>query len=120
MRAKVFDLPNWHHFRFDGRRKIFQGINREEFEEATRKRANRAFNRVKADEYRRRREVIRYFAEIPYKYEGDGMDDFNKFQRPASNGRGYVAICPGESGNNYYVSDPLTVAYLKKKYYKNK
>jgi hypothetical protein len=61
-------------------------------------------------------EDLEYFAGIPYEYEGDGLDDYNKFQRPTSNRVGYVAICPGESGNNYYVDDPVLVAILKRKY----
>ena len=47
------------------------------------------------------------------------MDDYNMFQRPASNGRGYVAICPGESANNFCTDEPLVVAYLTKKYNKH-
>lgn len=30
------------------------------------------------------------------------MDDYNHYQRPCSNGIGYVSICPGEPGNNFY------------------
>ena len=59
---------------------------------------------------------LNYFAEIPFEYQGDGLDDFEKFQRPSSNGVGYVAICPGERGNNYYVDDPVTVAILRRRY----
>lgn len=55
---------------------------------------------------------LKYFSEIPFEYQGDGFDDFEKYQRPSSNGLGYVAICPGERGNNYYVDDPVTVAIL--------
>lgn len=59
---------------------------------------------------------LKYFEEIPYEYQGDGFDDFEKYQRPSSNGLGYVAICPGERGNNYYVDDPVTVAILCRRY----
>lgn len=71
------------------------------------------------NEYKTRREYIAYFATIPYEYQGDGMDDFNLYQRPASNGIGYVAICPGESGNNFYTDDPILVSYLTKKFNKH-
>lgn len=59
---------------------------------------------------------LKFFKEVPYSYSGDGLDDFNRFQRPASNGVGWVAICPGERGNNYYIDDPVTVAILRRKY----
>lgn len=59
---------------------------------------------------------LNYFSEIPYEYQGDGLDDYEKYQRPSSNGVGYVAICPGERGNNYYVDDPVTVAILRRRY----
>ena len=59
---------------------------------------------------------LNFFSNIPYEYQGDGLDDFNKYQRPASNGIGWGAICPGERGNNYYIDDPVTVAILKKRY----
>ena len=57
-----------------------------------------------------------FFSEIPFEYQGDGLDDFEKYQQPSSNGVGYVAICPGERGNNYYVDDPVTVAILRRRY----
>ena len=94
-------------------------------------RAHNAFNAAKErhisrmpngyvrNEYKTRREYIAYFATIPYEYQGDGMDDFNLYQRPASNGIGYVAICPGESGNNFYTDDPILVSYLTKKFNKH-
>ena len=59
---------------------------------------------------------LNYFSEIPFEYQGDGLDDFEKYQRPSSNGVGYVAICPGERGNNYYVDDPVTVKILCRRY----
>ena len=59
---------------------------------------------------------LNYFSEIPFEYQGDGLDDFEKYQRPSSNGVGYVAICPGERGNNYYVDDPVTVKILRRRY----
>lgn len=117
MKANIFKVEHWYDRRYDGRRKEFKGITREEFKKAVRRHYDHAFRKLKgADKYAERRRIIAYFANIPYQYEGDGLDDFNLYQRPASNGHGYVAVCPGESGNNYYVDDPLTVAYLKKKY----
>ena len=59
---------------------------------------------------------MKLFAQIPYEYQGDGMDDYSKIQRPSSNGIGYVAICPGESGNNIYIEEPHAVAALRRKY----
>lgn len=127
MKANIFKLEHWYDRRYDGRRKEFKGITRKEFKGITREEFKKAvqrhyahaYNKLKVpDIYAERRRIIAYFANIPYKYEGDGLDDFNLYQRPASNGRGYVAICPGESGNNFYTEDLLTVSYLKSKYEK--
>ena len=49
--------------------------------------------------------------------EGDGFDDFNKYQRPARDGVGYIATCPGESLNDVYIDDVFVVKALKRKYY---
>ena len=62
------------------------------------------------------KETIELFKTVPYEYTGDGYDDFNRYQRPCSNGIGYVAICPGESGNNWYEDDPFVVRCLTRKY----
>jgi hypothetical protein len=56
------------------------------------------------------------FAEIPYVYKGDGYEDFNRYQRPCSNGIGYVAICPGNSSYNFYTDNVYAVKALKRKY----
>lgn len=114
----IYNNPTWFVKSFDGRRKEFRGISREQFETAKRKHMERT--EEKHREYPTRvQEVsrtLRYFNTIPYEYEGDGLDDYNSFQRPASNGEGYVAICPGESGNNVYVDDPIAVKILTRKY----
>ena len=120
MKPAIFSIEHWYDKTFDGRKKIFRGISRDDFKAAVKKHyEHRATAIACRSEYERRREIIRFFATIPYKYEGDGMDDYNMFQRPASNGRGYVAICPGESANNFYTDEPLVVAYLMKKYNKH-
>lgn len=118
----LFKKWDWPYLRFDGRKKIFKGMKKKDFEEMK----ERHFSRFRIDYWgkkndfiaqcKKRREDIRYFAEIPYEYMGDGLDDFNHYQRPCSNGVGYVSICPGEPRNNYYVDDPLTVRYLRGKY----
>ena len=119
MKANFFKIGHWYDRRYDGRRKEFKDITREEFKKAVQRHYAHAYNKLKVtDIYAERRRIIAYFANIPYQYEGDGLDDYNMYQRPASNGRGYVAICPGESGNNYYVDDPLLVNYLTAKYNK--
>ena len=127
MTFSIFNLEHWYDLRFDGRKKAFRGLTRETFNEAKKTHFERIFAKIRYNrggsrdiirECARRREDIAFFATVPYKYEGDGFDDFNMFQRPASNGVGYVAICPGESGNNYYTDDPILVRYLKAKYLK--
>lgn len=106
----------WMCLRYDGRRKSYYlNMSKEEFAAAQEK--NEARRRSKYTMPTRMEKILSdlaFFANIPYEYEGDGLDDFNKYQRPASNGIGWVAICPGERGNNYYVEDPITVAILKK------
>lgn len=119
----VYKTDGWFFRKYKKNLKMFSGISKEQFEAAKEKhferwtRANRE-ELHQRDKYRRRREIIRYFAEIPYEYEGDGLDDYNKYQRPCNDGIGYVSVCPGERANNFYVDDPLTVAYLMKKYNK--
>lgn len=107
----VYKTDGWFFRKYKKKLKMFSGISKEQFEAAKEKhferwtRANRE-ELHQRDKYRRRREIIRYFAEIPYEYEGDGLDDYNKYQRPCSDGIGYVSVCPGERANNFYADDP--------------
>ena len=111
----------WMRIRYDGRRKAYYlNMSKEEFAAAQEK--NEARRRSKYTTPTRIERILsdlNFFSNIPYEYKGDGLDDFNKYQRPASNGIGWVAICPGERGNNYYVDEPVTVAILKKRYNKH-
>ena len=111
----------WMRLKYDGRRKAYYlNMSKEEFAAAQEK--NEARRRSKYTMPTRMERILsdlNFFSNIPYEYQGDGLDDFNKYQRPASNGIGWVAICPGERGNNYYVDDPVTVAILKKRYNKH-
>lgn len=115
----------WPSCRYDGRRKkYFLNKSREEFERDKEKHFQRqqirwVIDNLEKSRFRKVKSDLAYFSEIPYEYQGDGLDDFNKYQRPASNGIGWVAICPGERGNNYYVDEPVTVAILKKRYNKH-
>ena len=121
--AIIYKKSEWYFRKYNRKLKMFKGITKEEFEAAKERHFVHCMNAVCTDlyqtEYQRRREVIRYFSTIPYKYDGDYMDDYNHYQRPCSNGIGYVSVCPGEPGNNFYTDDPITVNYLKKKYTKN-
>lgn len=120
----IFKERCWFDRRYDGRRKEFRGISLTDFENAKKAHWDRSCARVYNAKKGRdlikecaiRREFIAYFKTIPYIYQGDGLDDFNHYQRPASNGRGYVSICPGEPGNNHYTEDPFLVRYLTAKY----
>lgn len=118
MKNSIYKNPNWHFLHYDGRKKAFRGITREEFEAAQRKHYERCGRSTPTLQYiyEYRRRMIAYFAEIPYEYHGDGMDDYNKYQRPSDDGRWYLAICPGEPYNDIYVFDPILVAFLTKKY----
>ena len=111
----------WMRLKYDGRRKAYYlNMSKEDFAAAQKK--NESRRRSKYTKPTRMEKILsdlEFFANIPYEYEGDGLDDFNKYKRPASNGIGWVAICPGERGNNYYVDDPVTVAILKKRYNKH-
>ena len=97
----------WPSCRYDGRRKkYFLNKSREEFERDKEKHFQRqqirwVIDNLEKSRFRKVKSDLAYFSEIPYEYQGDGLDDFNKYQRPASNGIGWVAICPGERGNNY-------------------
>lgn len=125
----IFKRENWFFASYDGRKKIFRGITKEEFETAKDKHYERYWAQVranvaidKAQNVKRYMKLKKYFESIPYQYQGDGMDDFNKFQRPASSG-GYVAICPGEKGNNVYIEptpeNAHIIAHLKRLYNEN-
>ena len=111
----------WMRLRYDGRRKAYYlNMSKEEFAAAQEKNEARRRNKYTTPtRIERILSDLAFFANIPYEYEGDGLDDFNKYQRSSSNGIGWVAICPGERGNNYYVDEPVTVAILKKRYNKH-
>ena len=111
----------WMRLRYDGRRKAYYlNMSKEEFAAAQEKNEARRRNKYTTPtRIERILSDLNFFSNIPYEYQGDGLDDFNKYQRPASNGIGWVAICPGERGNNYYVDEPVTVAILKKRYNKH-
>lgn len=116
----IFKNDSWYFCRYDGRRKkFFLNKSKEEFESDK----DKHFERVKASWSRNKqtrlekvKNDLKIFSKIPYSYQGDGLSDWERYQRPSSNGIGWVAICPGERGNNYYVDDPITVAILKRKY----
>lgn len=120
---ELFTVKKWWWLRYDGRKLIFKGISREKFAQMKEKSIKRKIRNVNTRDIQtineRRREIIAYFAQIPYEYNGEGWEDFQKVQRPTSNGIGYVAICPGERGNNYYTDDKVLVTYLKAKYNKH-
>ena len=125
-RATIFNSANWFLSNYDGRRKEFRGISAQEFNEAkSRHNSRQTFSSRVGDLVATAawiREVIAFFATIPYQFEGDRFDDYSRYQRPSSNGIGYVSICPGERGNNYYVDDAILVKYLTSKFnkYNNK
>lgn len=100
---------------------MFKGITKEQFAEMCQKHYDRLYiqwslSNPKPTKTQQFKETMRIFSQIPYEYQGDGMDDHSKFQRPSSNGIGYVAICPGERGNNIYVEEPHAVAALIRKF----
>lgn len=116
---ELFTVENWWCLRYDGRKAIFKGITREAYAAMTAKAYEHRARKTSVQSLNeRRREIIAHFAQIPYEYNGEGWEDFQRVQRPASNGIGYVAICPGERGNNYYTDDKVLVAYLTAKYNK--
>lgn len=97
---ELFKDKKWWGRRYDGRKKEFRGLSRERFNAMAAKHCARLRDkhRIKQKRFSKCRDMLNFFKEIPYKYEGGGLDDFNVFQRPCSNGIGYVAICPGERG----------------------
>jgi hypothetical protein len=120
---KLFAKKNKYNYlflpKYDGRKKEFKNISREEWRiivAKCRKREELKAQVNTVNKLEMLKQILVFFAEIPYIYNGDGLDDFNKYQRPSRNGRGWVAICPGEPYNNYYTEDPTAVAILKKRY----
>lgn len=117
----VFTKDGWYFRKYDGRRREFRGISREDFAAArdlhfgriSRALVAEAEARTKVQKYK---DTLAYFATVPYAYQGEGWEDFSKYQRPCRDGIGYVAICPGERGNNVYVDEPHAVRTLTKKY----
>ena len=131
MKAKVskkdfslFTKKEWFFMKYDWRKKCFRDISIEDFEKAKGKHFSHIYSKSGWDKFfhacETRRDLIKFFSKVPYIYSGDGLDDYNKYQRPCSNGVGYVAICPGEPCNNVYVDDKILVTYLRKKYEKQK
>lgn len=113
--------------KWDGRKKAFKtlksaGISKSDYHEMIEKRYNRYLQKMGAYDTINNRlsaylKTIKYFSNIPYKFEGDEMDDFSKYQRPSSNG--YVAICPGEAINNVFIDEPFAVKHLTRLYNEN-
>lgn len=106
---------------YDARKKEFRQISRHEFDLAKAKHFARAVNNMASRDdigkaVRDFKATMNRFKSIPYVYKGDGLDDFNTYQRPSRSGTGYVAICIGESCNNIYVEEPFAVKALKRKY----
>ena len=111
--------------RYDGRRKEFRGISREEFEAAKERHISRqiCLGRPGRDiirECRDRRRAVELWDSVPYAEDfrwssEDPWNDYDRYRRPASNGRGWACICPGEPGNNWYTDDPILCAYLDAK-----
>jgi hypothetical protein len=113
----VFKIKNWFQLTYDKSRRAFKAIRKKQFEEAQEKHYSRIhYEFTKRNPIEEFKHTMDYFAEIPYVYEGNGYDHFNRYQRPCSNGIGYVAICPGKSGNNFYTDNMYAVKALKRKY----
>lgn len=118
----VFNEYLWYLIQYDGRKKrYFRNLSRIDFVIAKAKHLKREKISWEKDKLEKTRfayvkKMLEYFNAIPYQYQGDGFSDWQKYQRPCSNGVGYVAICPGEPGNNTYVDDPILVAILTRKY----
>lgn len=115
----IFKQTFWWINRYDGRRKEFKGISREQFMDAKSKHYEReraSFGPANTTKVEWFKTIARYFAQIPYEMPDGELNDYDKYQRPSSNGVGYVAVCPGERANNFYVDDPILVKYLNRKY----
>lgn len=117
----IFKTENWHNLKFDARKVMFKGFTREEFNNASEKASKRFSIKFemhrKANQEQKRRELIEFFKNVPYTYEGEGNEDFLFVQKPTE--KGYIAICQGERGNNVYTEDKLLVKYLTAKYNKH-
>ena len=116
----VFKIENWYTLPSDEKKAMFKGFTKKEFTKAQ-ERAIKHLDRAYEDKfvkgiYEKRRELIEFFKNVPYIYEGEGNEDCLYVQKPTE--KGYIAICYGEQGNNVYIEDKLLVRYLTAKYNK--
>ena len=100
MNATIFSTNNWWWQRYDARKKIFRGIDREEFSKAKEMHIQRMTVR-----YERETNVQRYLSYIAYFASAmnshyDEYADWTCLVRPNRDGRGVVAIAPSERYNN--------------------
>ena len=102
-------------------KQCLKASQKEEFSKASEKASKRFALKFelhrKANQEQKRRELIEFFKNVPYIYEGKGNEDFLFVQKPTE--KGYIAICQGERGNNVYTEDKLLVKYLTAKYNKH-
>lgn len=113
----LFNIVGWFALNFDGRKSLFKGFSKSEFECMKAKAIEHMNRKYTNNINQKRREILNFFKNIPYDYQGQGNEDYIYVQKPTENG--YVAICYGERGNNVYVEDKLIVNYLKAKYNKH-
>ena len=122
MDYNIFKNRDWFVIRHDARKKAFKGVTKSEWAALQDRHCERSSAQIKAEikeNYRssvaKYKKILRQFSDVPYVYQGDGLDDFNRYQRPSSDG-GYVSICVGEPRNNFHIhpsEDAATAAAYK-------
>ena len=100
MNATIFSTNDWWYQRYDARKKIFKGIDREEFAKAKETHIQRMIGCCEREtSVQRYLSYIAYFASAMNSHY-DEYADWTCIVRPNRDERGVVAIAPSERGNN--------------------
>jgi len=109
----IYKLENWDCIKYNKKRRAFKNISKSEFEAAKEKHRKRECSKIvvkRSNKLEAFKYTISLFEDIPYVLTG------NYYQRPSSNGKGYVAVLIGASSRNIYTEDPFVVKALKRRY----
>ena len=110
----IYKLDFWHIIDYNKKRRAFKNISKSEFETAKEKRRKRDCSKVwfeRRSPVEEFKYMMSFFENIPYVCTGECY-----YQRPSSNGKGYVAVFVGDSSKNVYTDEPFVVKALKRRY----
>jgi len=110
----IYKLYIWPHIDYNKKKRAFKNISKSEFETAKEKRRKRDCSKVwyvRKSPVEEFKYMMSLFKDIPYVWTGERY-----YQRPHSNGKGYVAVFVGDSSKNVYTDNPFIVKALKRRY----